>query len=135
MTGMNPLRDQRVLTIAVLVVVFLGGLSMHMERIMGWGFFVLCFVVGSVGGLSLAWSRGLFLLHWNKLPKSRRRIAISAGLSLYIIGNFIANRHKPDEGFHDTMTVLLVLGLLLFWGLYRIMSRFLDALHARFSKR
>jgi hypothetical protein len=135
MTGMKPLLERHWLTIAVLVVVFLGGVSMHMERMMGWGFFVLCFIVGSVAGLSFTWGRERFLLHWNGLSKSRRRIAIAAGLSLYIIGNFIANRHKPDEAFHDTMTCLLVLGLLLFWGLYRITSHFLDALHARFSKR
>jgi hypothetical protein len=135
MTGMNSQWDKRLLTIAVLAVVFLGGLSMHIERVMGWGLFVLCFIVGSVGGLSFTWGRERFFSWWNKLPKSRRRIAIAAGLSLYIVGNLIANRHKPDEGFHDTMTCLLVLGLVLFWGLYRVTSRFLDALHARFSKR
>ena len=37
----------------VLVVVFLGALSMHMERLAGWGFLILCFAVGSLSALGL----------------------------------------------------------------------------------
>jgi hypothetical protein len=135
MTGMNPLRERRWPTIAVLVAVFFGALSMHMERVMGWAVLVLCFIAGSVGGLSYVWGRERFALYWNKLPKSKRRIAVATALALYITANLIANHRKPDEGFRDAMTCLLVLGGLSLWGLYRIVSRFLDALHERLSRR
>jgi len=135
MTSMNPLREQRwLILVAVLVVVFLGALSMHMERMVGWGFLVLCFIVGSVGGLGYMWGREQFLWYWNRLPKSRRRIAIAAGVVLYIIGTFIADHHQPNEGFDDAIACFFVLFALLLWGLYRIMSRFLDAIHERFFK-
>jgi hypothetical protein len=49
--GMNQLRDHPWLFVTALVVVFLGALSMHMERMAGWGFLILCFVVGSLAGL------------------------------------------------------------------------------------
>jgi hypothetical protein len=61
---MNLLREQRWSVVAVLVVVFLAGLSMHAERVMGWGFFILCFVVGSLSGLGLIWFRERSRFYW-----------------------------------------------------------------------
>ena len=51
--GMSQQREHAWLIVAVLGVVFLSALSMHMERIVGWSFLVLCFIVGSLG--ALAW--------------------------------------------------------------------------------
>jgi hypothetical protein len=123
------------LIVASLVVVFLSTLSMHMERMAGWGFLILCFVVGSVGGLGFIWLRKQSLLRWSQLPKSRRRIAIAIGVALILVLTLVANRHKPDELVNDSLICFAVLVALLFWGLYRITSGFLDRLHARLSKR
>jgi hypothetical protein len=132
---MNRLREQRwLILVAVLVVVFLAAVSMHMERMRGWGFLILCFVVGSLGGLGVMWVRDRALLNWSRLPKSRKRIAITTGVPLILVGTFVANRHKPDELANDVLMCFAVLVALLFWGLYRIMSRFLDALHERLSR-
>ena len=108
---------------------------MHMERLHGWGFFILCFVVGSLGGLAFIWAKDQVLVYWNSLSKTRKRIAIAIALTLVLAVTFFANRHKPDEFVNDALTCLTVLFALLLWGMYRVMSRFLDALHARFSKR
>lgn len=118
----------------MLVAVFVGALSMDMERF-GWGFLVLCFLVGSLGSWGYFWVRERLLLHWDRLPKPKRRIAIASVLALILVGIFFANRHKPDEATADVMACLGVVCVLLLWGLYRIMSRFLDALHARLSGR
>jgi hypothetical protein len=131
-SAMGPLREHRWLTVAILVVVFLAGLSMHVERAVGWGFFILCFVVGSLGGLGFIWSRQRFRFYWNTQTKSRKRIAIAAIVLLYIVATIIANRHKPDEVFYDTVDVLS--GLLL-WGMYRIVSGFVDRVNDRLFKR
>jgi glycopeptide antibiotics resistance protein len=56
------------------------------------------------------------------------------GIVLFLLFEFASNRHRPDEDFHDVMACLGVLGLMLLWGLYRIVSRFVDALYVRFSK-
>jgi hypothetical protein len=117
--------------VAVLAGVFLAALSMHMERIAGWGFLILCFVVGSVGGLGVILARNKTLSYWSQLPKSRRRIVIATAISLVLIGTFVANRHKPDEFANDALTCFA----LLFLGLYRLFSSFLDALYTRFSRR
>ncbi len=118
--------------VAVLVVVFLGGLNLHAERARGWGFFILCFVVGSAGGLAFILFRDRFRFHWNRQTKPRRRAAMAGIVTLYIVATFVANRHKPDAWFYDTIDVL---GGLLLWGMYRVLSRFVDALNHRFFRR
>jgi hypothetical protein len=129
---MNLLREQHWSVVAVLVVVFLAGLSMHAERVMGWGFFILCFVVGSLSGLGLIWFRERFRFYWHRQTKSRRCTAILVVVSLYIVATVIANRHKPDQVLYDTIDILS--GLLL-WGMYRIVSRFVDRINDRLFKR
>jgi hypothetical protein len=106
-----------------------------MERVRGWGFLILCFTVGSLGGWGAIWVRDRSALNWNRLPRSRKRIAIAIGIPLVLVATFVANRHKPDELANDVLTCFAVFVVLLFWGLYRVISRFLDALHARLSKR
>ena len=121
--------------VAVLAVVFLAALTMHMERMAGWGFLVLCFVVGSLAGLALVFARNKTLSYWSQLPKSRKRIVFAAAIPLILVVTFVANRHKPDEFANDALTCFTVLLVLVFWGLYRFFSSFLDVLHVRFSRR
>ncbi len=121
--------------VIVLVVVFLGSLSMHVERIAGWDFLILCFVVGSVGGLAVIWIRNQAALRWNQLSKWQKRIGIATGVVFLLVVTFASNRHKPDEFANDAaMCFGLIVGFLL-WGLARLMKGVVDTLHARFSKR
>ena len=132
---MNQLRDHPWLFVTALVVVFLGALSMHMERMAGWGFLILCFVVGSLAGLGLIWIRNQVSLRWGELSKLQKRIGIATGVVLVIVVTFASNHHKPDEFANDAATCFALVVVLLLWGLARLMSRLVDALHARFSKR
>ena len=128
---MDKLRQHPWLVVAVLLVVFLSALSMHMERMGGWGFLILCFVVGSVGGLGFIWLREQSLLRWSQFPRSKRRIAIAVVIPLILVVTFVANRHKPDEFANDAFACFAVLVVLLFLGFCRLV----DALRTRFSRR
>jgi hypothetical protein len=121
--------------VAVLAVVFLAALSMGMQRTVGWGFFVLCFIVGTLAGLALIFVQEQTVSFWSQLPQSRRRLAIATTVPLVLVVTFVANRHKPDEFANDAAMCFALVVALLLWGLARLMSRLLDALHARFSKR
>jgi hypothetical protein len=118
-----------------MAVVFLGALSMHIDRMAGWGFLIFCSVVGSLGGFTFILGRNTTLSYWSQLPKSRRRIVIAAAIPLVLVATFVADRHKPSEFANDTLTCFTILLILLLWGLYRLFSRFLDALHTRFSRK
>jgi hypothetical protein len=135
MAGVNQLRERPWLIVMVLVVVFLGALSIHAERMAGWGFFILCFVVGSLGGLGLLWIRNQVALRWSELPKVQKRIGIATGVVLVIVVTFASNRHKSDEFANDAAMCLGLVVAALLWGLASLMSRFVNALHARLSKR
>jgi hypothetical protein len=136
MARMDPLRRQRWLMRGLaLSVVFVGTLSVHMERFLGWGGFILCFFAATLGGMGFLWVKSQFLLRWNELAKSRRIILVVLGITLFLLYAFASNRHKPDEDFHDVMACLGVSGLLTLWGLYRLISRFVDAVYARLSRR
>ena len=131
---MNQLPRPWVIVI-VMVVVFIGALSMHMERIAGWGFLILCFVVGSVGGLAIIWIRNQAALGWNQLSKWQKRIGIATGVALLLVATFASNRHTPEEFANDAAVCFgLIVGFLL-WGLARLVKSVVDTLHVRFSKR
>ena len=131
---MNQLRERPWLYAVVLVVVFLGALSMHMERMAGWGFLILCFVVGSLSGLGLIWVRNQLTPRWRELSRLQKRIAIASGLILIVVYTFVSNRHKPDEFANDAAVCFGVAVGLLLWGSARLMKSVVDTLHARFSK-
>jgi hypothetical protein len=135
MAGMNQLREHPWFVVAALVLVFLGALSMHAERMAGWGFLILCFVVGSLCGLGLIWIRNQAAQRWSALSKLQKRIGIATGVVLVVVVTFASNRHKPDEFANDAAMCFALVVALLLWGLARLMSRLVDALHARFSKR
>jgi hypothetical protein len=119
----------------VLAVVFLAALSMHVERTVGWGFFILCFIVGSLAGLALIFVRDQTVSFWSQLPKSRRRIAIATAVPLILVVTFASNRHKPDEFANDAAVCFGLIVASLLWGLAGLVSRLVNALHARLSKR
>ena len=135
MPGMTQFRERPWFIVLVLVVVFLGALSMHVERMVGWGFLILCFVVGSLGGLGLIWTRNRAAPRWNELSKLQKRIGVATGMVLIIIGTFASNRHKPDEFANDAAVCFGLVVASLLWGLASLMSRIVNALHARLSKR
>lgn len=135
MAGVNQLRERPWLIVIVMIVVFLGAFSMHMERMAGWGFLFLCFVVGSIGALALIWVRNEASARWGQLSEWQKRIGIATGLVLVLVVTFAANRHKQDEFANDAaMCFALIVGLLL-WGLARLVKGVVDTLYARFSKR
>ena len=136
MASVNRPSDRWIMRGAALVVVFVGALSMHVEQFVGWGFFFLCFLAGSLGGLGYLLGRDRLLVNWNRLPPSRRAILVILGIALTLVVVLIASRHKPDHGFADAVAALGILSALaVLWGAYRITSHLLDVLHERFSKR
>jgi len=135
MAGMTQWREHPWLIVAALVAVFFGALSMHMERMAGWGFLILCFVVGSLAGLGLIWIRNQSALRWSELSKLQKRIGMATGAVLVIVVTFVSNRHKPDEFANDAAMCFVVVVAFLLWGFARLMSLLVDALHARFPKR
>lgn len=120
--------------ILVLLAVFAGALSMHVERIVGWQLFLLCLIAGAVGGFGYLWGRIQIVHLWNRIPASSKRIVIIATITLCLGGVLFRNHRKPDEEFNDALTCLFVLLLLLLWSLYRLISRFLDEAHNRFFR-
>ena len=132
---MRQLRQRPWLIIIGLVVVFLAAVSMHMERMAGWGFLILCFLVGSVGGVLLIWTRNQAATRWSELSKLQKRIGIAMGVVLVVVVTFAANRHKPDEFANDAAMCFALIVAVSLWGLARLMSRVVDAVHGRLSKR
>jgi len=131
----TPQRRRWLMIGVVLLVVFLSALHSHMERFTGWGLLVLIFLVGAGGALAYEWARGQLLLAWNRLPKRQRLALVCAAIALFLGGTFVIYRGKPDADFNNFVTRMCVCLALILWGLYRIVSRVLDALWARFSKR
>jgi hypothetical protein len=136
MSGMDTdQRRQWLMRGAVLVVVFAGAVSMHMERSRGWGFLVLCFVAGSVGGLGFVWLRKQLVSDWNRFSKARRVGLIGAGIALVLVGTLILNYGRPDAAANILLTTGGVALALVMWGLYRLFSRLVDALWTHFTNR
>jgi hypothetical protein len=119
----------------VLLIVFGVGMSMGIPQQGGWRLYILCFVVGSVGGIFYLGAKRRWLQYWNGLPSIRRAIFVGLGSALVIAAILLSNRHKPDEGSADFIGIFGVLAVLALWGLYRIFSRLLDTIQARISGR
>jgi hypothetical protein len=118
----------------VLLFVLLCALSAHIDRFVGWGRFVLIFLVGAVGGRGAVWAGGKLRLAWTRFSKIQRFTLVCAAIALVLGASFILNRGKPDADSNNFATCLSVCGSLILWGLYRTVSRVLGALWARFSK-
>jgi hypothetical protein len=120
---------------AVLVFVFVFALSMHVQQLFGWRFFILCFLAGSLGGLGFIWLKERLLSEWHGLTAGKKAILIAFGTTLAFAAVFLFNHHKPDEGAADFAGVLTVSVILLLCGVYCLWSRLLDAIYVRFFKR
>lgn len=119
----------------VVIVVFIAALSLNLERWHGWGFLLLCFVLGSTGGLAVIWLKDKLLMGWSRLSKSARITLVVAAVCAWLIGIYIVNSHTTDEAANDVIAYLGVAAVLLLVGLYRVLSRLLDGIWARFSNR
>jgi len=113
----------------------LGFVYMHVEHVYGWGFLAFCYLVGLVGFLGVHWAWSRFLMIWKRLPRRWRAGVIAASFAAALGGNFIVSHGKPDEAAYNIATCFFAVLALLLWGLYRIVSRVLDAIAAHFSKR
>ena len=119
----------------VLVLVFAGALSMHMERLRGWSFLVLCFIAGSIGGLGFVWARQQLKVGGNRLSKQWKAALIGAAIALVLVVTLILNYGRPDAAANTFLTVGGVVLALIMWSVYRLFSRLIDALRARFTNR
>lgn len=135
MADMKRLRGHPWLIFTVLGVVFLAAVSMNVQRMTGWGFLIVCFLVGSASGLVLIWIRNQAAARWGELSNLQKRIGISTGVILVLVATFAANRHKPDEFANDAAMCFALVVALSLWGLARLMSRLVDARRARLVKR
>src|SRR5579863_60772 len=136
MAGMDKLRrPQLLMGGAVLLVVFAGAVSMHMEWLRGWGFLILCFLAGSLGGLGFVWARKQLQSRWNRLDKRWKALLVGTVVAAVLLATFIANYGRRDAVANDLLTVGGITVALITWGLYHLFSRFIDALWARFTNR
>ena len=72
---------------------------------------------------------------WNRLEFKGKLFLVFASSVLYLFISFLVNRRKPDPMFEDMFSGALLLLALFLWGLYSLMSRGLDALWFRFTRR
>ncbi len=107
---------------AVLAVVFVGAVSMDVQRLRGWGFFILCLVLGSVGGLGAMWGVRQVQQTWNQMSSGRRALLVGAVAVFILAASFILNYGRPQAAFNDFLTVLCLIVVLLFWALSWLLS-------------
>jgi hypothetical protein len=122
-----------ILAVAVLAV-FVGIVSMNMQRLQGWSFIILCAIAALLGGMGYRWARDRVLPAWKQLPKARRLLVVVLTAAIVLAGRLIANRHKPNEEFADVLAGIGVLVALAVLGLYRLMSHLLGSLHTGASR-
>ena len=125
------LRERPWLAVAVLGFVLVMAYGMHMEQMAGWPFLILCLTVTTVLWFGFTWGRDRLASAWSRLSKPTKRITIVGAVFTVLAVTFAINRHKADEFVNDFVVVFALLLL----ALYRITSRFLDALHAKLFKR
>ena len=107
----------------MLALVFVAAVSMDVQRLRGWGFFILCFVLGSFGGLGAMWVVRRMRQSWNQLSRGRRFLLAGAVVVSILAASFISNYGRPDAAFNDFLTVLCLIVVLLFWAASWLLSR------------
>jgi len=108
---------------AAILALFLGAVSMNMQKLQGWNFALLCAVAVLLGVGGYMWGRDRLLPVWEQLPRAKRVLLVVLTATAVLIGRLLANRHKPNEQFADLMAGIGVLIALALLGLYRTMSR------------
>ncbi len=132
---MKLLRQDWVRMAVVLGVVFLGALSLHMERLGGWGFLLLCFAVGSIGGF--AWMCGSSYLKqkWVGLARKQKLLLVLAACVIYVVISGVKNYGAPDAGFKNFSAFLTLSLVMLLFGAYKLVSIVLDKIWFRLTHR
>ncbi len=101
---------------------------MHVQRIAGWRFLLLCFVVGTVGGVVANLGLRKIKSGWTQLPTKLKALVVCAVVTAYIT---VAISTGSDV-FETVFFVIVVLALL---GAYSLFSRVLDRLWTRLTSR
>jgi hypothetical protein len=120
-----------------MLIVFLSFLSMHAERMMPGGIWRLALMLVVIGTflyflMPLVARAKLF---WKSL-KFRWKLTVVLVLSvIYLAISFADNRHKADPAGDDFVACFSLAVALFFLCLYGLMSRGLDALWFRITKR
>jgi len=104
------------LAVAILAL-FLGTVSMNMERLHGWNSILLCVVAVLLGAVGYMWARDRVLPIWERLPKARRLLLTVLTAAAVLVGRLLANRHRPNEQLADVMAGIGVLIALTLLGL------------------
>jgi Na+/H+ antiporter NhaB len=120
---------------ATLTVVLLVALSLHVERLGGFGVFIVCFVAGSVGGVAAISGNHRLGSFWNRRSTKQKVAIVCATVAIVLLACFAPNYGKPDAASRNLDDCSLICVALVLLGCYHIFSRFMDRLWARFSRR
>lgn len=131
---MNDLRFRGLRYVILLVIVFLAAMSFHLERVAGWGFFLLCFVFGSLGGWAFLFAKGQVQSIWSRLSRGQKFTVFVGAVAVFAVLCFATNLGKPDATSRNLVDLLSVTVILALWGCYRLFSRFLDWIWQRFRR-
>jgi len=119
----------------VAVVCLAGAVSMHAERLWGWPFLILSLVVGLIGGAGAVFAWDRLKAVWSGFPRKHKVLLVGAGIAVFMAASFVSNYGKSDAAYNNFLSLGSIILALLLWGLYRLFSRFLDAIWARFQNR
>lgn len=120
-----------VLTLGVVLVV---ALQMGVPHQLGWPFFLVSFISGSLGGLLFLKVSVQITRYWDTLPKRNRTIVLASLPVVILIIGFVTNHGLPDESLNNFILISSVVTVLCLIGLYKLLSKVLDKLWVRFTK-
>jgi len=120
----------------IIATVFLIALSMDVPRLFGWGGFLLTFaIVLAILLAYLSFIKPKVVAFWSGASKKKKFAVACACVGFLMILNITSNHGKPDASINDFYDFCGICFALLLLGCYRIFSRFLDRMWARFSRR
>lgn len=117
-----------VLYAATLVIVFISAMSMNMQRLGGWGFLLLCFAVGAVGGAAAIFGTRAAQRKWAEFHTGQKALLLGT-----VIGGWIATAYLTGSNLFDH--IFTICALLILWGAYSLLSGVLDRAWSRFNSR
>jgi hypothetical protein len=117
-----------VLYAATLIIVFIGAVSMNVQRLAGWRFLLVCTALGAVGAAGANFGIRAVRRKWAEFHASQRALLIGAVIGLWILIAYLAGANMFEQVF--TICALLVL-----WGAYSLFSALLDRVWSRFNSR
>lgn len=122
---------------ALAAVIYLAALAVHADRFLPGGKWTLLpLAIIAVPVMFLA---ALIMLKvksfWNRLEFKGKLLLVFVLSVLYLFISFLVNRRKPYPMSEDMFSATVLLLALFLWGLYSLMSRGLDALWFRITRR